>query len=136
MGIQIVGIGTPHEGERYRVEILPTFPQLQLLRESLTVSEMFELFRLAYGYLGNDSGPMHVAAALDCPVAVIMSSRNSPGSWDPDTRRRLVIRHRTECEDCFLQDCVVERHRCMTSISVERVINEALPFLKKLEIRN
>jgi heptosyltransferase-3 len=128
MGIQIVGIGTPEESERYRVEMLPVFRQLQLLRESLTVSEMFELFRLAYGYLGNDSGPMHVAAALDCPVAVVMSSRNSPGSWDPDTRRRLVIRHRTECEDCFLQDCVVERHRCMTAISVERVINETLPF--------
>ena len=133
MGIQIVGVGTPEETVRYRTEILPVFRELRLLQESLTVPEMFELFRLAYGYLGNDTGPMHVAAALGRPVAVVMSSRNSPGSWDPDTPRRLVIRHRTECEDCFLVDCIVERHRCMTAIPVERVINEALPFLKSRE---
>jgi ADP-heptose:LPS heptosyltransferase len=43
-----------------------------------------------------------------------------------------VLRHRTECENCFLSDCVTEQHRCMTAITVERVVAEVIPFLKSL----
>jgi ADP-heptose:LPS heptosyltransferase len=131
-GVEMVAVGTAEENARFRATMLSVFPELRILKQSLTVAEMFELFRSAFCYLGNDTGPMHVAAAMGCPVVVVMSSRNSPGSWDPDTEERLIIRHRTECEDCFLIDCVVERHRCMTAITVDRVVSESLPFLSRL----
>ncbi|MFN7931627.1 MAG: glycosyltransferase family 9 protein, partial [Blastocatellia bacterium] len=98
---EIVGLGSPHEVAQYRAHILPQFPALRLFTEPLTLTEMFELSRRAVLYVGNDTGPMHVAASVGCPVAVVMSARNAPGSWDPDVEPHLVIRHRTDCEDCF-----------------------------------
>jgi ADP-heptose:LPS heptosyltransferase len=127
----IVAVGTAPELARYQSCILPVFPKLVLL-SGLELAEVFELLRLATAYFGNDSGLMHVAAALGRPVAVVMSARNLPGTWDPDVEPCLIFRHRTECEDCFLSECVTERHRCMTSITEETVISELLPFLERL----
>ena len=112
--------------------VLPHFGDLKLLSGSLTIPEIFELCRLASGFFGNDTGPMHVAAAVGCPVAVLMNARALPGSWHPDVVPSLVIRLRLECEACFLTDCVQEKHRCMTGITVERVMAEVIPFLKSL----
>ena len=132
---EILGLGTPQEVENFRRRVLPVFPDLRLLQNSLTMPELFELFRLAAVYFGNDTGPMHVAAAVGCPVAVVMSARNAPGMWDPDVEPRLIVRHRTECEDCFLNDCIVEQHRCMAEITVERVAAEVISFIKFLSVR-
>lgn len=128
----IVGVGTASEVNEYRAELVPSFPSLRLLDQPLSLSELIELLRRAQMYIGNDTGPMHVAAAVGCPVAVIMSARNAPGMWDPDVTQKLIIRNRTECENCFLVDCVTEKHRCMQEIAVEQVTRELIPFVKSL----
>jgi len=134
-GSEVFGVGHHADLEDYRARILPTFSALRLPLAPFTVTEMFEVCRRALVYFGNDTGPMHVSAAVDCPVAVVMSARNAPGSWDPDVERRLVIRHRTECEDCFLTDCVAEKHRCLAEITVEQVAADVVPFVKSLQRR-
>ncbi len=131
-GWDVLGVGTAQEVEGYRAGVLPKLPELKLTQTPLTIPETFELLRKAHLYIGNDTGPMHVAAAVGCPVAVVMSARNPAGIWDPDVEPRLVIRHRTTCEGCFLSTCVLERHRCMTSITVERVLRDLLPFIASL----
>lgn len=131
----VIGIGSPKEVLLYQSEVKPIFPALCLLEQALSIGELFELCRLATVYLGNDTGPMHVAAAAACPVVAIISARNSPGMWDPDVEPSLVIRHRMECENCFLADCVAEQHRCMTAITTDRVITELIPFIKSLAPR-
>ncbi len=128
----VVGLGSPSEVENYRRLILPRFPALKLLPGALKVPEIFELCRLATVYLGNDTGPMHVAAAVGCPVIAVVSARNPPGAWDPDVEPRLVFRNRTACEDCFLDDCVTQQHRCLTGITVEWVEAGVIPFLRSL----
>ncbi len=130
--VSILAVGANLEFENYRKEILPVFPNLKFLAAPVTIFELFALCQLAGLYLGNDTGPMHVAAAAGCPVAAIVSARNPPGAWDPDVKPALVIRHRTFCEDCFLQECIAEKHRCMNSISPERVLRELLPFVENL----
>lgn len=130
--IPVVAVGTAAETERYRREMLTHFPDLRFLPEGVTLAELFELLRLATVYVGNDTGPMHVAASVGCPVAVIMSARNLPGVWDPDVAPRLIIRHRTSCENCFLLECVREQHRCMTEIHEGRVIREVSEFVAGL----
>ena len=129
--LSVVGLGNQSELARYKTCIAPHFPGLRLL-DQLDLSEMFELFRLATAYFGNDTGPMHAAAALGCPVAAVISARNPPGSWDPDVEPRLIFRHRTECENCFLVECSLESHRCMSSITPAQVIAGLEPFLANL----
>ena len=132
----ILVIGSAEEKETCRRELLPLVPGLRILSEPTSILELFAIFSLARAYIGNDTGPMHVAAAMSCPVVAIISARNAPGAWDPDVQPRLVIRHRTECENCFLDQCTTNRHRCMLEISEARVISEAIPFLKGLPGRS
>lgn len=126
-GIQIAAIGAPSDVETYRRSLLPVCPQAKIM-EHLVVGELFPLLRLSIGYFGNDTGPMHMAAAIGKPVAVVMSGRNLPGEWDPDVEQRLIFRRRVSCENCFLKECVEQGHRCMTNISIAEVAAGVVPF--------
>jgi heptosyltransferase III len=132
LNIPVLGIGTKEEVEAYRREVIPRFPGLKFLQVPLKIPELFELMRLPTAYLGNDTGPMHVAAAIGLPVVAVLSARNSPGLWDPDVKRSLVFRHRTFCENCFLNECPREAYRCLTSISEEEVSAGTVSFLRSL----
>lgn len=133
--LPVLAVGTPAEMARYREEVLPVFPDLKFLRQSVTIPELFELLRLSTAYFGNDTGTMHVAAAVRCPVAAVISSRNAPGAWDPDVEPRLLFRHRTFCENCFLSECVEEKLRCLLAITGEEVVDQLVPFLKEMIVR-
>jgi heptosyltransferase-3 len=135
-GIPVVAVGTPEEERAYREQITPVFGPLQFVPGGLNFSEMFELFRMAAFYLGNDTGPMHAAASVGCPVFAVISARNLPGAWDPDVQPSQVIRHRTECENCFLERCVKEGHRCLLNIGPAHVTEELFSFMEKLGIGN
>jgi heptosyltransferase-2 len=81
--------------------------------------------------LTNDTGPMHVAAALGKPVVAIFGS-TSPELTGPglpgDTRHR-ILKANTPCAPCFLRECPVD-FRCMRGISVEsasRAVLELMP---------
>jgi ADP-heptose:LPS heptosyltransferase len=134
--IPVVAVGTPEEEVAYRQQIIPHFGQLRFVPSGLNFAEMFELFRMAAFYLGNDTGPMHAAASVGCPVFAVISARNLPGAWDPEVVPRRVIRHRTECENCFLESCIKEGHRCMLEIGTVRVTEEVLSFMNELGIRS
>jgi heptosyltransferase II len=70
----------------------------------------------------NDSGPMHVAAALGTPVVALFG----PTDWRetaPQGERCRVVREPVECAPCKLRTCPID-HRCMTRIEVERVQKE------------
>ena len=84
-------------------------------RESAAVFERAELF------LGHDSGPMHLAAAVQTPCVAIFAARNIPRVWFPFGVRHRVLYHRTECWGCGLETCLIEHKRCLTGISVEEV---------------
>jgi heptosyltransferase-2 len=73
--------------------------------------------------LTNDSGPMHVAAALGTPVVVPFGS-TSPELTGPISTsgvRHELILGEAPCAPCFLSECPVD-FRCMTSITVPQVV--------------
>ena len=95
----------------------------QNLAGKTTLRELMALLKLCRVLLTNDSGPMHVAAALGTPVVVPFGS-TSPELTGPglpgDSRHRL-IKSDAPCSPCFLRECPVD-FRCMHGISVERVV--------------
>jgi ADP-heptose:LPS heptosyltransferase len=95
----------------------------------LTPRESAALFARAEIFLGHDSGPMHLAAAVQTPCVAIFSARNKPRVWFPYGRQHRVIYHRVECWGCELETCVVERKRCMTSIAVDEVVEQVRDLL-------
>ena len=77
--------------------------------------------------LTNDTGPMHIAAALGTPVVVPFGS-TSPELTGPilsaDARHQL-IKSDAPCSPCFLRECPID-FRCMNGITVERVVETVL----------
>jgi heptosyltransferase-2 len=71
------------------------------------------------GFVTNDSGPMHLAAALGVPLVAVFGSTD----WretSPVGVKATVVREEVECAPCMLRECPID-HRCMRRVSVDRV---------------
>lgn len=132
LDLPVVAVGTPSELSEYRTQIMPLFPDLKLFEGEMDSARLFEVMRGAKAYFGNNTGTMHAAAAVGCPVAAIISGRDRLGAWDPDADSRLVIRNRVECENCYLKVCSEKGHRCMLDIHSDIVGEQLLQFLNSL----
>ena len=92
-----------------------------------TLRELCVLLKLCRVVLTNDSGPMHVAAAVGTPVVVPFGS-TSPELTGPglagEGGHEILSAHAL-CSPCFLRACPID-FRCMTGISVERVVEAVL----------
>ena len=73
-------------------------------------------------YVGNDTGTMHLAAAVNTKCVVLMSALDWPGHWNPYGKGHVVLRRSVPCEGCLLQICDKEGMRCLKEIPVEEVV--------------
>jgi lipopolysaccharide heptosyltransferase I len=80
--------------------------------------ELIEVIRHARFIVSNDSGPMHIAAALGVPVFAIFGPTDA-GKTGPYGKGHTVIRENISCAPCFRRTC--EDLKCMNSLSAERV---------------
>ena len=94
-----------------------------------SMSELPALFSRCQLFLGNDSGAMHVAAAVGLPVAAVFGSTDPEGTA-PVTAQQVLVRHAVSCSPCFLRECPID-HRCMTRVSVEDVRGAAAKMLQE-----
>jgi len=81
-------------------------------------------------FVGHDSGPAHLAAAVQTPCVAIFSARNRPRVWFPYGAKNRVLYHRVDCWGCGLETCTVEQKKCIASITVDEVMNEVRKVLK------
>ena len=95
-----------------------------------TLRELMALLKFCRVLLTNDTGPMHVAAALGTPVVVPFGSTSpaltAPGL--PGNTRHHLLRSTVPCAPCFLRECPID-FRCLNGISVERVVEAFLQAL-------
>ena len=77
--------------------------------------------------LTNDSGPMHLAAALGVPLVAVFGSTDWRETAPVGDRARL-LREPVECAPCLLRECPID-HRCMTRVTVDRVAEAALEMM-------
>lgn len=96
---------------------------------SLTPRESAAVLARARVFVGHDSGPMHLAAAVGTPCVAVFSARNRPRVWFPYGGQHRVIYHRVDCWGCNLETCVVEKKKCMISITAPEVLAEVSAVL-------
>lgn len=101
----------PLAGER-------SFPELCALIESADVT------------ITNNTGPMHVAAALGCPVVALFAYTNPPRQWGPWMVHHRMLVHDVPCQLCYARVCPVN-HACLTHITPERVVAEARALMRE-----
>jgi heptosyltransferase-2 len=80
-------------------------------------------------FITNDSGLMHVAAALSTPLAAVFGSTDHIATG-PFSERAAVIRHPLPCSPCLKTHCPQGHLRCMELVSVEEAEKAALELLR------
>jgi len=79
------------------------------------VGELIALLSLCDGFIGNDSGCMHLAGALGIPTVAIFGSTN-PSRTGPLGPKTRVIYRKLECSPCLARTCRFGHYNCLTQI--------------------
>jgi heptosyltransferase II len=96
------------------------------------IADLPALLSLCQLFVGNDSGAMHVAAAVGLPVVAIFGPTD-PNGTAPITPRCTVVQEKPYCSPCFLRRCPID-HRCMTRVMPEAVEAAAQSWLSSAEV--
>ena len=92
-----------------------------------TLGQFIDLASGCELFLTNDSGSMHIASALGVPTVAIFGATDDT-TTGPTGLNARVVRQPVDCSPCLLRECPID-HRCMTGVSAERVVKEALRLL-------
>jgi ADP-heptose:LPS heptosyltransferase len=103
---------------------------------SFTLRQLAAVLERAWLFIGGDSGPMHIAAAVQNPVVVGIFGPTSELRFRPWGRDCRIVSLRYPCSPDVLgtfQDmcgiCRYSEPRCLTELSVERVVREVRAIL-------
>jgi heptosyltransferase-2 len=118
-GAQVVVFGAPNEtaiAEQIRAAM---HHEAILLAGKTRLSELIAMIACCNLFVTNDSGPMHLAAALQVPTLAIFGPTDEIATG-PLSSTAVVLNKKVECSPCLLRECPID-HRCMTRITVDEV---------------
>ena len=128
-GFQVALVGSPEE-RPIGTEILQTAkrPMISLIGNTRLL-ELAALMTRCRLFIGNDAGPMHMAAAVGCPVVALFGPSN-PAVWAPRGKHVKIIHKGLDCRECFHPGCFRGEQGCMKLITVDEVLKEATALLE------
>jgi heptosyltransferase-2 len=92
------------------------------------LEDVVDLLAMARAVVTNDSGLMHVAAAVDTPLVAIYGS-STPDYTPPLTDKAAIVYDRLQCSPCFKRTCPRKHMQCLTHIGPDRVWSALEPML-------
>ena len=98
-----------------------------VLNGKTTLETLIGVISEAVLVLTNDSGPMHISAALGIPTVAVFGATDHVVTGPIGARTR-VVREPVECSPCMLRECPID-HRCMTRVSADSVCQAARELL-------
>ena len=102
---------------------------INLAEKPLTLSELKALFSIAELVITNDTGPRHVAIALERKVIGLFGP-NNPIWTDTEYENEIKIVGQAPCAPCARPVCKKSEHLCMQAITVEMVCDAAQKLLE------
>lgn len=117
--------------KQFGAEAAAQNPRVFNLAGATTLAELCAALKFCHVLLTNDSGPMHVAAAVGTPVVVPFGSTSPEltGPGLPGDARHRLLRARAPCSPCFLRECPID-FRCLTGITVDTVVKAVLEAIR------
>ena len=100
-----------------------------------TLRQFISLVNLSTLFITNDSGPMHISAALDVPTIALFGSTDHTLTG-PLSENSVVIKKDIECSPCFNRTCHKGDYRCLKEIKVEDVLQASLRIIEGKGIGN
>ncbi|MFH0984236.1 MAG: glycosyltransferase family 9 protein [Candidatus Omnitrophota bacterium] len=132
---QIVLIGTESE-KAAAPDLKLNSERLIDLRGKTTLKELPILLDVCDVFIGNDSGPAHIAAAQGLEVLLLVSGTNDIRLWHPWTERLTLLQHEVPCSPCGAEICPVEEHPCVELITVDQADQAIGAVLNRLQKRS
>lgn len=115
-------------GEDIRSRLIPGLREESVnLAGETSLAEAIDLLSCASAVVSNDSGLMHVAAALNRPLVAVYGS-TSPGFTPPLAEQVEIVRLGLECSPCFDRTCRFGHYNCLGQLK-PRLVSEALDRL-------
>jgi len=133
-GLRVLLTGTSddaRDGDRIVEELAPHVPPAAVvnLAGKTSLRELATIFSRATVFVGNDSGPAHLAAAVGAPV-VVLSGADDPKETSPmSAQKRLLYAAHLDCISCVKNKCPLKGEqfmRCMTEITLDMVQKEVV----------
>lgn len=99
------------------------------LSGKIPLRESIALMSCSTAFITNDSGPMHIAAALGVPtIAVFGSTEDS--LTGPVGRKAASVREKIECSPCFKRECAFGHYECLTRVNAESVLAKVKELMR------
>src|SRR6202790_4442035 len=96
------------------------------------IADLPALLSQCHLFIGNDSGAMHVAAAVGLPVVAVFGPTDPHGTA-PVTPRCSIVQEKPYCSPCFLRRCPTD-HRCMTRVTPDAVEAAVRHWISTVEV--
>lgn len=122
-GFQIVMTGAPTEEQKAQLASVQKAANRELVSlSSLSIGELVAVIAGGRLFVGNDSGPAHIAAAVKTPLVVLFGPASSV-RWRPWRAPSVLVQNHFPCNPCAMYTCeVFDQPECIRSISVEQVM--------------
>ena len=120
VGAECVLVGAPMERELCAKVAATTQNDTLIAAGETDIGDLIALLSLCDGFVGNDSGAMHLAAALAIPTVGIFGSTN-PDRTGPGGPSANVVCHRLECSPCLERTCRFGHYNCLREITTGEV---------------
>lgn len=93
------------------------------------LEDVIDLLSVCSGAVSNDSGLMHIAAAVGCPVTALFGA-TTPVYTPPLTDARAILYRGVSCSPCFERQCRYGHYDCLTRITPAQTLDEASRLMR------
>jgi heptosyltransferase-2 len=129
-GYGVAYFGGPMDIELVRETVAlmrnPAHPRLTIFTGKVNLLVLAALFKKCAALVTNDSGPMHIAVAMDVPLVSIFGASPVIG-FSPYNDKSVVIKADADCHPCYQHHC--DTLHCMKGISVDKVLAKTLEII-------
>ena len=119
--------------ERAQAESIASECDLPMVGQNGDVLDLAAAIAHCSVIVTNDSGPLHLAAALAVPSVSIFGPTDPDRTVIPGASR--VVRKPFACQPCYARECPLRHHRCMSEITVDDVYNAAVSLYSETEAK-
>ncbi|MGM0470927.1 MAG: glycosyltransferase family 9 protein [Bacillota bacterium] len=123
LNVEVIFTGGPSDREDVASILDSMSAQPLNLAGETNLQELAELYSRAEIFIGGDTGPMHLAAAMDTTVVTLMGP-TTPQTHGPYGKQHTVIQADLSCLECWERACPRD-NECMKQISVEEIYQAA-----------
>jgi predicted lipopolysaccharide heptosyltransferase III len=124
-GCQVLVAGSPHEQALTETVVKHAKRRLLSIAGRSTVRALAALVKRSALFVGNDTGAMHIAAAVGTPIVGLFGPSN-PAEWGPRGGPAETIYKELDCRICFHPTCQRGEQNCMKLITVDEVMAAAV----------